>query len=158
MPQPLLPLCREGYPDVLAQGVSRQTDRQGLLPSWAGPTQFMVCPCVQMAARWVGLEVDGLLSGIGVWLLVSVTEVVVCTDGKCKIYLLSRCFRGVCLSLRYDMVCPGQSADWRGDICCWTCCSSETIHPEVLKLRLESWLVGVSFPGLRVKSYPLLQI
>lgn len=34
-------------------------------------------------------------------------EVVVCTDGKCKVYVLSRCFRDACLCLRYDMVLPG---------------------------------------------------
>lgn len=38
--------------------------------------------------------------------------------GEWKVYLLSRCFRGVCLSWGCDMVSEGQSGDHREDICC----------------------------------------
>lgn len=113
-----------------------------------------VCVC-----KWLlGLDVNGLLSGIGMWPLVRVVEGVLCTDGKCKVYLLSRCFRDVCLSWRCDMVSQGQSGDYREGICCWICCSSEASHPKMSKVMLESWLLEVRFPGLRAKSYLLLWI
>lgn len=130
--QSLLPLHREGYPDALAQGVSTQTDRRGLLPSWAKPT-----PCVQMSAwgvrcgwtaKW---KLRGWYRGVAAkweWLRVHSAQM-----GGWKVYLLNRCFRGVCLSWGCDMVSEGQSGDHREDICCWACCSSVATQPKKFK-------------------------
>lgn len=41
-----------------------------------------------------------------------VVEGALCTDGGWNICLLSRCFRGVCLSRGCDMVSEGQSGDY----------------------------------------------
>lgn len=53
-------------------------------------------------------------AGGGVWLLSE-------SGRGCTLYrwgILSRCFRGLCLCKRCDMVSEGQSWDYRGDICC----------------------------------------
>lgn len=143
MPQLLLPLLWEGYPDALAQGWADRRTGRARCQLGPGPLSARsVRVCKWLLGR-MGLDVDGLLSGIGVCLLVRVVEGIVCTDGKCRICLLSRCFRDVCLSWRCDMVIQGQSGDYGEDICCWACCSSEATHWTMLKVKLESWLYSL---------------
>lgn len=101
-------------------------------------------------AKW---KLRGWCRGVAVkweWLRVHSVQM-----GGWKVCLLSRCFRGVCLSRGCDMVSEGQSGDYGEDICCWACCSSEATHPKMLKVKLETWHPGVSSALYQVLSTDL---